>query len=562
MELILNLLSNMAFVAIIAYLVGRNKRFIQYIQNIHPFRLNWGMFWLTLIFSLVAVIGTYNGFAIEGGLANTRISGVLIGGFMGGPVVGGCVGVISGLHRYWLGGFTAFSCGVSAVIVGLLAGIIRQRIGLYGLNWKVGAITTLAAEGVQKILTLLLAKPFAAAWALERAIAIPTTLTSIIGTIIFIVILNDLRSVQDRHSAKAAELSLEIATQTLPYLRKGLYRESAQKTAEIIYRLTNVSAVVIADCERILGAAGDNDCHSQNGKNFLAGPDFTENTLQTLNEKTVAIITMENEKGRKLKTGVIGQLEINGSVAGSIKLCRKEGISEADICIAAGIAHLLSVQIQLAETDKQRKMRENAEWKTLQAQINPHFLFNTLNIIMSFCRTAPDMARQLLEHLSIILERSFANNQDFVSLAEELAGIEAYLHIAQARFGERLAVSMHIEPEALLGTVPFLSIQPIVENAILHGLFPKLKDCELRINAVKKGNIITVAVIDNGIGIEEKYLHALFDGKQEGIGLKNVHDRLVSLYGEGHGLQVTSAMGAGTTVIFNIPYQENRSVVA
>ena len=480
---------------------------------------------------------------------------------MGGPWVGGTVGLISGTHRYLLGGFTAEVCGISAVIGGLMAGFARQRRGINRLDWKAGALLALVGEFVQKSLVILFAKPFEAAVSLEKAIAVPTTVVTVLGTIIFITIIKDLQSSREAHRADAAELSLEIASRTLPYLRQGLTEASAVKTAQIIYELTKVDSVSITDAARVLAFVGAGDDHHRVGEAIM-----TQSTHKSIQEKRLVVMYTPEERGCPvadcpLKSGVVAPLFVHGDeVAGTIKLSRKEinGVSEVDIRLADGLAHLLSVQIQLAEGDKQKKMREKAEFKALQAQINPHFLYNTLNTIMSFCRTSPETARNLLAHLATLMQRCFDNRTEFISLKNEMDGIVAYLEIAKVRFGSRLAVDIDIDPTLEQAQIPPLTLQPLVENALDHGLFPKVSDCRLTINGRLTNEGMLLCIQDNGVGISPQKLAGLMT-ESERIGVKNVSQRLKSLYGEPYGLSIASHPDAGTQATIRIPFESKVS---
>ncbi|NMC30923.1 MAG: histidine kinase [Veillonellaceae bacterium] len=556
--MLLDLLGDAALIASSAYLFGRNKYITQCVlQPTRP------QHFLTLvgIFATLSIIGTYHGIPVEDALANTRLVGTLIGGIMGGPWVGGTVGLISGTHRYLLGGFTAEVCGISAVIGGLMAGFARQRLGINRLDWKAGALLALMGEFVQKSLVILFAKPFEAAVSLEKAIAVPTTIVTVVGTIIFITIIKDLQSSREAHRADAAELSLEIASQTLPYLRQGLTEVSAVKTAQIIYDLTKVDSVSITDATRVLAFVGAGDDHHRVGE-----PIITQSTYKSIHERRLVVMFTPEERGCPaadcpLKSGVVAPLFVHGDeVAGTIKLSRKEinSVSEVDIRLADGLAHLLSVQIQLAEGDKQKKMREKAEFKALQAQINPHFLYNTLNTIMSFCRTNPETARTLLAHLATLMQRCFDNRTEFISLKSEMDGIIAYLEIAKVRFGSRLAVDIDIDPALEQAQIPPLTLQPLVENALDHGLFPKISDCRLTINGrlTKEGMVLCIQ--DNGVGIAPQKLAGLMT-ESDRIGVTNVSQRLRSLYGEPYGLSITSHPDAGTQASIRIPFESKVS---
>ena len=556
--MLLDLLGDAALIASSAYLFGRNKFITQCVYN--PLKLR-NFLTLVVIFSTLSIIGTYHGIPVEDALANTRLVGTLIAGIMGGPLVGGTVGVISGLHRYLLGGFTAEVCGISAVIGGLLAGFARQKLGIFRLDWKVGALLALAGEFVQKMLVIAFAKPFEAAVSLEKAIAIPTTLVSVLGTVIFIIIIKDIQTAREAHGADAAQLSLEIATQTLPYLRQGLNEDSAAKTAQIIYELTKVDSVSITDAKNVLAFVGAGDDHHRVGE-----PLMTQSTRKAIQEKRLVVLYTPEERGCPvaecpLKSGVVAPLFFHGDeVAGTIKLSRTEvnSVTEVDIRLADGLAHLLSVQIQLAEGDNQKKMREKAEFKALQAQINPHFLYNTLNTIMSFCRTNPETARVLLVHLATLMQRCFDNRTEFISLKNEMDGIVAYLEIAKVRFGSRLNVDIDIDPALGEAQIPPLTLQPLVENALEHGLFPKVSDCRLSITGQLTDRGIMLRIKDNGVGIPAEKLNGLMT-ESERIGLKNVSQRLRSLYGEKYGLSLLSQPGGGTQAVIQIPFESRVS---
>ncbi len=192
--------------------------------------------------------------------------------------------------------------------------------------------------------------------------------------------------------------------------------------------------------------------------------------------------------------------------------------TQTDLNLVDGLAKLLSVQIELAEIEKQTKMRQQAELNALQAQIKPHFLFNTLSTIMSYCRTNPELARNLLGNLSDIFRRNLNNKNNFNSLKEELDGIKSYLEIEKVRFANRLKVTMEIDESLLNMKLPVLTLQPIIENSIHHGLFPKINNCLLFIRVCKNRNHVQIRVEDNGIGINEKRLAEILNHQTKGIG--------------------------------------------
>lgn len=200
-----------------------------------------------------------------------------------------------------------------------------------------------------------------------------------------------------------------------------------------------------------------------------------------------------------------------------------------------------------------------AEMAFLQSQIKPHFLFNTLNSILSLCYTDSAKAAQLISHLGRYLKKCFdiPGMQMFVRLRDELQLVQAYVEIEKARFEDRLAVEYEIDPQALAGTILPLTIQPLVENAIRHGIMRKEEGGVVKLNVKKLDDSIRVEVWDNGVGIAADKLMDFTSGDSEekvkeasGVGLINIHRRLVRFYGTG--LQVSSAEGEGTRVSFRI----------
>lgn len=555
LDLLLHLSINMSFIALAAYLVGRSQYVIR--CAINPSKLEH---WLTLslIFSLLSAVGTYTGVPVNDALANTRLVGIIMSGFMGGPIVGFITGMTSAFYRYSIGGFTAVICAVATVLGGLLAGAVRNKVGFQRLTWKTGAAVALISEIIQKGMVLLFAKPFEQAVALEKAIALPTTIVSILGAVIFMVILKNIRAEQSLYAARAAELALEIASKTLPYARQGLNSKSAGEIVKIIYNLTKVNAVAITDTEKVLAFIGDGEDHHSAGT-----PIISNATKQAI---AIGKTIIQSNQGIEectvsdcpLKSSVIAPLFVHGKTIGTIKLFRtyQDNISKVDIRIADGVANLLSVQFELAGMEQQIFMREKAELRALQAQINPHFLFNTISIIMSFCRTDPETARNLLAHLASLMQRRFKQSRDLITLEDELEGIRSYLEIVKRRFGSRLVVKVSVEQEIRGVEVPVLSIQPLVENAIQHGLFPKIDQCLLELKAYREDNDVVISVTDNGVGISEQKLKQIKMLDSDGIGLKNVNSRLTSMYGEAYAMTINSTEGIGTEVVIRIPCDE------
>lgn len=548
--MLLRLLENISGIAVISLIIGQ----MDYFRNIVYGKNDWKrIVILSTLFGFLSVIGTEHGIRINDALANTRIVGAVVGGLIGGPVVGLIAGIIGGIHRYSIGGFTAAACAISTVMAGVFGGMVSNKINLFRLKWQHIVLVGLVAELIQKVMVLLIARPFSAALELEMKIAIPTTLVTVIGLLIFTRIFLNMKMMQDQSGALGANLALSIASQTLPHLRTGLTVSSAGKTAEIIREIAMVDAVAITDREKLLAAKGavlENYVQKETLCVQVAESVLTSNALVCLDKNP------STPRSLRLKSVIAAPLYHQNQPIGTLQFFLKSASfqsSQTSQKLLDGLANLLSVQIELAEIEHQSKMRQQAEINALQAQINPHFLFNTLGTISSYCRTNPEQARSLIGNLSDIFRRNLKSKGNYHSLQEELDRITSYLEIEKVRFANRLKVNMEIDEALLDRRLPILTLQPIIENAIHHGLFPKISDCVLTIRVEASGHDVKISIEDNGVGISEERLAEIWNHQSRGIGLSNVHQRLQSIYGKEYGLQIQSTPGVGTLVSFAAP---------
>jgi len=215
----------------------------------------------------------------------------------------------------------------------------------------------------------------------------------------------------------------------------------------------------------------------------------------------------------------------------------------------------VAVQVELAELDASRTLLMEAEVRALRAQISPHFIYNSLNAIASFINTDPERARELVVEFADFTRYSFRRHGDFTTLAEELRCIDRYLLLERARFGERVQVSLRIAPEVLSTVIPFLSLQPLVENAVRHGLEAKAGPGHISITAEDAGAFAEVTIEDDGVGMDPEQLRSVLAGHADGdhVGLRNVDARLRQVYGNDHGLVVETAPGEGTLITMRVP---------
>ncbi|SDE79682.1 histidine kinase [Sporomusa acidovorans] len=554
---LLEIISALSFIAMTAYLTGRSR----FIMRCARYPFSWvSQFPLVVLFAFLAITGNYNTLPWGEPLVTTRLIGILLAGIAGGPITGFCVGLICAGYLIVID-YSAIAPALFIILAGTFSGMLRLHFNFHQFTPLMGAGVALVAELCQIVfIALFPGEPVTQFPNLKALIFTPVV--SMIGVCLFLYIIKWIEAEQDIYGARAAQLSLAIASRTLPFLRLGFNSHSAKITANIIYELAKADAVSITGRYKRLAFIGKGTEHHKPGEPILSAA-----VKEAITSKTMKIINTPSDRGCPfpycpLKAGVVVPLFSGDKVIGTIEIARvnEETVSELDIHIADGIANLLSVQIQLAEVDKQRKMREKAELKALRAQINPHFLFNTINIIMSFTRTDPDKARSLLGSLATLMQRGYSNQDELVTLQYELAAIMAYLEIAMSRFGDRLDVAVNVDDEATTALIPALSLQPLVENALNHGLFPKLGSCLLVIEAYIEEDTLIITVTDNGVGIPPEKLTQIQAGHSEGVGIMNVHQRLTSLYGTKYGLTINSKPTFGTEVWLRVPFQESAAV--
>jgi two-component system LytT family sensor kinase len=201
--------------------------------------------------------------------------------------------------------------------------------------------------------------------------------------------------------------------------------------------------------------------------------------------------------------------------------------------------------------EQHQQLLLKARMDALTAQINPHFLFNTLNTVSSLIRYDPDTARGVVIKLSNILRRLLRKHETFVPLQEELDFIDDYLDIEVARFGrDNLEIHKQIDEHTLDAFVPSMLLQPIVENALKHGLGAKIGGGELTIRTETHEGRLVIVIEDNGVGIPKERMGQVFG---DGIGISNVHERLRVLYGGDFRMDISSSEGEGTRIRIEIP---------
>ncbi|MBS0894315.1 sensor histidine kinase [Tatumella sp. JGM130] len=505
---------------------------------------------VTLIFSLFAVFSTWSGLNVDGSLLNVRIIAVMSGGILFGPWVGIATGIIAGLHRFLtdMQGVTAVPCLITTVLSGIVSGLIYRYIDNSG-RWWAGILGGMLCEILTMLLIVLLARPASLGTEIVSEIALPMILgSSSIGLIVLLV--QSVEGEREARAARQAKLALDIANKTLPLFRH-INSQSLRQVCEIIRHDINADAVALTNRQEILAYVGYGEEYFQTGNVSLS-----PTTLLAINSGNI-IIRNNDEAYRTgdIHSILVIPLREKGQVAGTLKIYyrRAHRITGSLKEMAVGLSQIISTQLEVSRAEQLREMANKAELRALQSKINPHFLFNALNAISSSIRMNPDTARQLVINLSRYLRYNLELKDDeVIDIRKELYQVMDYIAIEQARFGDRLSVIYDID-EDIACKIPSLLIQPLVENAIVHGIQRSQGKGVVTIS-VRAGNdddTVIITVRDTGEGISEDVIRRVDENEMPGnkIGLLNVHHRVRLLYGEGLHIR---RLSPGTEISFTV----------
>lgn len=341
--------------------------------------------------------------------------------------------------------------------------------------------------------------------------------------------------------------TLHLASLAAPALRGGLTPAAAQRSTKHLRALLGAEALAITDRDQVLAWEGVGD------RRRAAALAHAAAALDS-GRSVVLSSAQVREVSDVLRSGVAAPLTSDDVVIGALVAYSPHDAGPVLVRAVDEVATFASGQLDLAELDRTRARSAEAEVRVLRAQISPHFVYNSLTAIASFVRTDPDRARELLLDFADYTRYSFRTHGRFTTLAEELRSIEQYLLLEQARFGERLRVALRVDPEVLGVRIPFLCIQPLVENAVRHGLETSTAPGTVTITALDRGADCWISVEDDGEGIDPAVVRRSLAGDPgDHVGLANVDERLRQVFGDERGLVVETAPGAGTRVSMRVP---------
>jgi two-component system LytT family sensor kinase len=351
-------------------------------------------------------------------------------------------------------------------------------------------------------------------------------------------------------TALGMQSALHAATATLPHLRRGLLTRTAEQAVPHLRALTGAAAVALADTRAVLAIDGE-------GREQVRPGDLLSSLLARTPDDRLHIVPelISSDPTCPLRSAVLAPLTVQGKRAGTLILFyRAVGRpSHNDLRVVQEAASLVSAQVELSVVAEQEERLAQAELRALRAQISPHFIYNALAAVAGDIHSRPDEARELLSDFAEFTRYLFRDGRSYVTLGEELDHVERYLRLEQARFRDSLHVTVTVPAEAKGAVVPVMSVQPLVENAIRHGVERRAGSGRVTIAGRLLGDDVELRVIDDGVGIEPERTASVLAGTGGGIGLSNVDARLRATFGERYALRVESQPGEGTTAVMTVP---------
>ena len=506
---------------------------------------------LSFFFSLLSISGTYIGLNFNGAILNTRNVGVIAGGILGGPYVAIITGLVAGIHRAFvnLGRETAIPCAIATITGGFLTAYVHHFIKSKDKIFF-GFFLACVVENLSMGLILIILKDKILAQNIVANFYVPMVFMNSIGSSVLILLVEDIIQKSELIAGRQAKLALEIANKTLPHFRET---ENLSEVCKIIAEDLGAKATVITNKKEIIaGFSFDKD-------EIKKADIKSNNTRKVLKTGETMLVIKEDDEiiedfldiSPHIKSCIILPLKEKNDISGTLKIFfdTAEKITDKNRYLMIGLSHLISTQMEISKVENLISLLKYSELKALQSQINPHFLFNVLNTMTSLIRTNPEKAREVTIDLSNYLRYNLDNNVKSVELIKELNQVNTYIKIEKVRFGDKLNIIYDVDESLYNFQIPSLIIQPLVENSIKHGILKKRDNGCVKIIIKKIGKDIEVIIEDDGIGIEQTIIDNLDKQIKENIGLKNVHQRLKLLYGEGLNIK---KLEQGTRIKFKI----------
>jgi two-component system LytT family sensor kinase len=351
-------------------------------------------------------------------------------------------------------------------------------------------------------------------------------------------------------SQAAMQAALHAAISTLPHLRRGLTLHSAEHAVSHLRALTGAAAIALADTRAVLAIDGE-------GREQVRPGDLLSRLLSPTADDRVHFLPqlVSSDPSCPLRSAVLAPVMVQGKRAGTlIAFYRSPGRpSHHELRVVLEAASLVSAQVELSVLAEQEERLAQAELRALRAQISPHFIYNALAAVAGDIHARPEEARELLIDFAEFTRYLFRDGRSYVTLGEEIDHALRYLRLEQARFRGSLHVTVQVPEETRSVVVPAMSVQPLVENAVRHGVERRAGTGQVAIVSRVTGSDVELSVSDDGAGIDPARVPSLLAGAGGGIGLSNVDARLRATFGERYALRIESEPGRGTTAVMSVP---------
>ncbi|MBY4797614.1 histidine kinase [Collinsella sp. AGMB00827] len=386
--------------------------------------------------------------------------------------------------------------------------------------------------------------------------------------VVFLAVFTYLMLSSDPLRSQYTERSLSIASDMLEDIRDGLTREGAMAVCRRLLSETRAMTVAVTDTESVLACAGDlaDDFPPGSMIHTPATHYAIEHGLAQSFTRGIYRSPATGEE-REIPAGIVAPLRVRDTSIGALKFYFRSprDVDRTQYALAAGYAELISTQLAIHELERQEELVARAELRALQAQINPHFLFNTLNTMAALTRTDPARARELLREFASFYRSTLETSGSLIPVEREIAQTKRYLLFEKARFGDdRIVDTFEIDPGAREAQVPAFVIQPLVENSVRHAMrMEGALHVRVSVHATAD-DAIDIEVTDDGVGMDEATASRLFaralgpmaadqsQGGGAGIAMHNIHERIKRFYGPGSSAKAVSVPGSGTTIALHL----------
>ncbi|MFL6142737.1 MAG: sensor histidine kinase [Labedaea sp.] len=331
-------------------------------------------------------------------------------------------------------------------------------------------------------------------------------------------------------SRSEAAVTLRVARHVSLELKDGLAGPGVRAAARGVRRLLGAAGVGLAD---------------------LSGIPFWAGTMPAGDAAEILVRQVLHAETRAGRPPLVAlPLHVQDELAGVLLVH-----GSASRAAVREVAGLIEEALGRGRLEASAEQAAQAELRALRAEISPHFVYNALTVIAALVRSEPDRSRELMLDFADYIRYSLARHGEYTTVANEFHAIETYLALQRAVLGERLRVQVRVAPEVLAVALPYLVLQPLVENAVRHGIEPRAGIGHVQVRGEAEGNDCVISVEDDGVGMDPALAEAILAGRagSTGLGLSNVDRRLRNVYGAWFGPVVETAEGAGTRVVVRIP---------